>query len=179
MQNINLAYTNYALIQVGDKTYPNWNILQESKTKTLTHFVAGKTFKLQILTKDIKISPKTYWKIGQYDHQFESEDANCWLCEWYGLADSKCKCPDHFEISDHVENLNKARKNFLLTYCKNYFAEKVDQISNLNDEQIYSILFSVKKGELQQNVYFPNSIFTRTQEIETVNNHIRKMLEKL
>ena len=122
-------YQDYVLIDVRGSLYPLQSIYRDCKTRTLTN---PDGFKLKInVPEGIKISPKTFWRVsGHYDHQFDGHDANCYLCNWYGMDYDKCKCKKHFTIEEYPEIVVKARKNFLKSVLSNY--PKIFKIEGFN-----------------------------------------------
>ena len=52
----------------------------------------------------------------------------------------------HFTIDEHKENIKLARKNYIITLCKNYFKEYVDLVKKLNDKEIDNLLFDDSTG---------------------------------
>ncbi len=123
----------------GTETYEVSGLVKVTKTKTINY--SG--FKRTVKYDDVKISPRTYWNIGNYDRQFEGRDANCYLCGSYHIDYSKCKCKSYFTIQEHFLNVPKAKRGYLEDVC--YNSEKLKQylpaIKLLSDQQIEETLY--------------------------------------
>lgn len=131
-------YDNCALIYLNGGTFFLYDIQKPTKTRSVETQYGRVSFK----TSSIKISPKTFWKIDGYDHQFEGNDASCYLCGWSGMDYNNCKCGE-LKISDHAENCRIARRNFLLQITKQYAPEFVNKVEYLDD--VSSLLYGKDK----------------------------------
>lgn len=147
-------YNDAGYVLIGERLCLLSNLSKKTKTRTITE----DGWSTKINTKDIRISPTTYWRIsGNYDQQFEGRDASCYLCGWYGMDYAKsCKCESHFSVEEHKDNVLKARRNYLMRIIDSYFPEYSDKISKYDDKQIDSVLYGVGKyGEHIIRIYYP------------------------
>lgn len=171
--NSTLRYDEGYLIEYFGDTFYKYNFPKPTQ-KTITIEKNGS--KGTIKVADIKISPKTYWSINNYDAQFEGRDANCWLCSWYGMDYGKCKCKKHFTLDEHKENIKVARKNYLISLCKNYFKEYNDIIKKLSDEEIHNLLFDDSDGIRKLKLEFPHWSNRETQ-VKLMKSYLTEKLK--
>lgn len=163
-----IHYDDVGKVIAGEKNCTLWDLSKKSKTRTLNF----EGFTKVVKTENIKISPTTYWRINGYDAQFEGRDANCWLCDWYGMDYDTCKCKkEGFTIKEHKENIGKARKNYLITVLKNYFEPYVKQAETIPYEKIEKILYRNNKGIRVLNFYFPDWS-NRTESIKNMEKYL-------
>lgn len=165
-------YDNYGLVDYCGKTYRLSQLDKDSKTRTLN---AGDGFTAVIQTEDIRISPITYWNVGNWDAQFQQNDANCYLCGWYGGTGGSCKCKKNFTVEEHSVNVLIARKNFLLTVLKNYFPKLVKEVKGMSDEEIHSILYErSKEGNRILKMDLPSGYSYREEAVKEMEKHLVK-----
>ena len=150
--NITLIFDECYIIEIFNETFTKYGFPKPGQ-KTIT---VGHAFKAKINVQDIRVSPKTYWNIGNYDAQFEGRDANCWLCNWYGMDYDKCKCKENFTLEEHKENLKIARRNYLTTLFKNYFPKYSKFVKEFSDEVINDLLFDDSNGVRRLKLNFPH-----------------------
>lgn len=131
-----LHYSNEVQVKISNQNYHYFLKNKPTKTITIKNYDG---FSIKINRKDLKISPTTYWRISGYDAQFEGNDANCWLCGWYGMDYGTCKCKESFTEDEHRSNIVIARRNMLSSVIGNYLPEYLSQIKSLSDYEINSL----------------------------------------
>lgn len=148
-----IKYDEFYGVMVGDQILDKVGFPKPNQ-KTIR--ITKGEFTAIINVENIKIPSTLYWDINGYDHQFDGYDANCWLCGWYGMDYGKCKCKKYFTIEEHKVNILTARRNYLITLCKNYFKDKVAKVKLLTNQQIKELLFDDSSGIRRQQLYFPH-----------------------
>lgn len=94
----------------------------------------------------------TYYRISNYDHQFEGYNYFCYLCEYSGTTPSKCKCKSSFTVEENSLNISKARYNYLKSVLSNSFSTLWKRIKDidLSSKQVNKILYS--KGKYNERI---------------------------
>lgn len=172
-------YDDYAEIIVKNQIVSLSNLSKQSKTRTI--YKNG--WSIRINTKDIKIHPSTYQRIGRYDHQFDGYDFFCYLCLYAGTTPSKCKCKNEFTVEEHLENIKISRKNYLISVIQSSFANIYPFIENieLNNELVNKILYKKGKyGERLLSVYYPPAFDFRNdyKTTKSIEKHLINILKK-
>ncbi len=168
-------YNDCGMVMFGDKSYLVRNLSKACKTRSVTS--DGWTRKINV--SEMRIAPSTYWKISNhYDQQFEGHDANCWLCKWYGMDYSKCKCKKSgFTVEEHTANIPIVRRNFLKTLFDNYFPELKKDVDNWTDDQVNGLLYGTNKyGAHALMLDFPHWS-SREKEVDKMNDYLSLKLE--
>lgn len=141
---MSLLNSNLITLRFGNdffESYINFEKLPKTIGIKSNH---GMTARINI--NNIQVSPRTYWKKGNYCQMNGGRDANCWLCNWYGTAydDNNCNCKPYFKLNEHLNNIKVARKNKIIavvrSYCKEFLniAEAID-LEKVNDIYIQYI----------------------------------------
>lgn len=172
---MNFLYNDYAKIILDDNhTHSLLNLSKKCKTRTITNG----SWKQTILTKNIKVSPKTYWKVSGYDQLFEGNDAYCFLCKKAFIDYNSCNCPEEgFTVEEHNnKNINIARKNYLISICSHLSEDselfkKIEELTNVDH-----ILFS--KTHIIKMVYPPRFDYkSNYTETNRMIKHLNKVLK--
>lgn len=140
---LTFMYDHAGCMEIGDKLFTLYSLDKDFKTKTINNGV----WKTSVKKENIKISPKTYYKLGNYCLMFGGYDYFCYLCGHAGTTPTKCKCKDQFSIGENEINIRIARKNYLFSIISNNHPELLDSYKNLDlsPDLVDQILFGKGK----------------------------------
>lgn len=137
-------YDYSGLVLVNGGEYELNDLQKKCKTRSVRN---SDGFTIRIEVSKIRISRRTNWRKSNYCRMFEDYDSNCFLCGYYGLWHSVCKCPESFSIEEQIAQVPRIRRNIVIwhqtkTASKEETQRIREEVELWSDQEVNDYLFT-------------------------------------